>query len=461
MSSSPGRWRGWMSAVTGIAVGSLLITVIPAERFFVTHNQDSMSQPDNERWACPMMDFIGSKPGLCPVCGMNLERVTAGSLTTEQQKRMGLATTRVEAGPAAVVVRAYGAAEYDERYSQTVIARIAGRIVKRHPATFGCCQEVALGDPVVDLYSPEAFQAQNELAAAVKGGQHELAKAITDRFARWNLSQVAAAVTAGKAPSDTVTISSPVAGQAWLADQDMVNKTLMVGSEVTADMPLLKLVDAQRLTLVVHVPEPRAHFIREGQAVRLASDDLGELPDITAVIGRVANEINPQIRAREVRIYLSDGRRRVLPGSLIRARFQGVLGPALEAADPADTSTWGKFPLVPKTAILSTGVRSIAWRVAHRASDGTVQFEPVTVALGPRLEDESGNDRYVVRAGLQAGDEIATSGLFLIDAQAQLAGSPSLLFPDGALSGASGPAPGPAPGPTSSPAAGPAAVHQH
>jgi Cu(I)/Ag(I) efflux system membrane fusion protein len=57
----------------------------------------------------------------------------------------------------------------------------------------------------------------------------------------------------------------------------------------------------------------------------------------------------------------------------------------------------------------------------------------VTVALGPRLEDEAGNDRYVIRAGLQPGDEVATQALFLIDSQAQLAGSASLLFPDGSV----------------------------
>ncbi len=434
MTTVPGRWRGWMTAMAGIVSGSLLILAIPAEHFFVTQMHGKSDQPTGERWACPMMDYIGTKPGLCPVCGMRLERVTAGSVTSEQQKRMGTATSRIETGAATVVVRAYGAAEYDERFSQTVIARVAGRIVKRHPATFGCCQEVAAGEPVVDLYSPEVFQAQVELAAALQGGQRELAQAITERFARWNLSHVAAAIVAGKAPVDTITILSPIAGQAWLEDQGMVNKTLMVGGEVTADMSLLKLVDGKRLTLVVHVPEPRAHFVRAGQAVRLASDDLGELPDVSAVVGRVANEINPKIRTREVRIFLTDSRRRLLPGSLVRARFQGVLGPDLEAADPADKTTWGTFPLVPKTAILSTGVRSVAWRVAQRKADGTVLFEPVTVALGPRLEDESGNDRYVVRAGLVAGDEVATKGLFLIDAQAQLAGSPSLLFPDGALS---------------------------
>jgi Cu(I)/Ag(I) efflux system membrane fusion protein len=178
------------------------------------------------------------------------------------------------------------------------------------------------------------------------------------------------------------------------------------------------------------------HFLRAGQRVRLSSDDLGELPEIDAVVGRVANELNPEIRAREVRVHLSDGRKRILPGSLLSARIQAVLGADLAPADPVDRTTWGIFPQVPKTAILSTGVRHIAWRVRSRKPDGSVQFEPVTVALGPRLEDEAGNDRYVIRAGLKPGDEVATQALFLIDSQAQLAGSPSLLFPDGSANAA-------------------------
>lgn len=426
-------WHGWMSAVAGLAMGAALIIAIPADRFFVAQDRTNADAPIGERWACPMMDFIGQKRGNCPVCGMTMERVTAGELTREQQRRMGTRTTVVTAGPASVVVRAYGAAEYDERFSQVVISRIGGRIVKRHDATFGCCQEVLLGDPIIDLYSPEAFQAQGELAAAIRAGNAELVAALTERFGRWNLRHVAEAITAGKPPTDTVTIYSPAAGQAYLDDQDMVNKTLMVGGEVKADMPLIKLVDPQRLTLVFHVPEPRVHFLRAGQRVHLSSDDLGELPGIDAVVSRVSNELNTEIRAREVRIHLSDGRKRILPGALLNARIQAVLGTDLTPADPLDPTTWGSFPQVPKTAILSTGVRHIAWRVKSRSADGSVQFEPVTVALGPRLEDEAGNDRFVIRAGLKPGDEVATQGLFLIDSQAQLAGTPSLLFPDGAV----------------------------
>jgi Cu(I)/Ag(I) efflux system membrane fusion protein len=111
------------------------------------------------------------------------------------------------------------------------------------------------------------------------------------------------------------------------------------------------------------------------------------------------------------------------------------------AADATKPETWGQFTLVPKTAVLSTGIRHVAWRVAERREDGRLRFELASVALGPRIEDEAGNDLYVVRAGLKAGDEVATQGVFLIDSQAQLAGTPSLLFPNGAV--------------------GPAGAHQH
>lgn len=427
------RWTAALSAIAGLAAGGLLIAAIPTHAFFASHQDPGAEAGAGERWACPMMDYIGSRPGSCPVCGMALERITAGELTREQQRRMGARTTTIAEGPASVVVRAYGVAQYDDRFSQVVIARIGGRIIKRHEATFGCCQDVAAGDPIIDLYSPEAFQAQGELAAAIRAGDAGLAAAIEERFARWNLAPVAAAIRAGHPPTDTVTILSPAAGQAYLDDQDMVNATLMVGSEVRPDMPLLKLVDAHRLTLVLAVPETRARFLRAGQRVRLASDDAGDLPEVDAVIGRVANELDPRTRSREVRVHLADGRRRILPGSLLNARIQAVLDPGLDAADPADPSTWGRFPLVPRSAILSTGVRHVAWRVEERRTDGSLRFAPVAVALGPRLEDDGGDDRYVVRAGLRAGDEVATQGLFLIDSQAQLAGTPSLLFPDGAV----------------------------
>lgn len=426
--------RGTLLAVAaGLAAGAGVVALLPADALFARPAaMASEAAEAGGRWACPMMDFIGNRPGPCPVCGMQMTRVTAGELSKEQQRRMGLETVKVTKGPARVSVRAYGAAEYDYRFTQVVIPRIAGRIVKRHMATFGCCQEIEAGAPVVDLYSAEVIAAQGELEAAVKLGDARLVAALRQRFERWNLAEVAGRIEQGGAIEDVVTVHSPFAGQVLLDQMEAVNELLEVGREVRPDMPLLRLVDPDKLTLVVHVPEAQARFLAEGQPVRLDSDDRGPLAGVTAVVNRVAQEINPEIRTREVRIYLTGARGILQPGSLVSARIAGALAADLAPADAQNPATWGRFPLVPKAAVLSTGVRQVAWRVAGREANGRLRFELAPLALGPRIEDEHGNDVYVVRAGLQPGDEVAAQGAFLIDSQAQLAGTPSLLFPQGA-----------------------------
>ena len=427
----------WVVTLVGLAAGAATVALLPSSTLFQTaaghQHADAASAPvAGARWACPMMDFIGTKPGDCPVCGMVMTQVVASELTSEQTRRMGLETSVATLGPATATVRAYGAAEYDHRFTRLVIPRVAGRIVKRFEATYGCCEEVEAGAPVVELYSPELIAAQGELQAALKLNEPTLIASLRERFVRWHLAEVADAIVAGQPVRDTVIITSPFSGQVLQQDTDMINETLAVGREIMADAPLLRLVDPDKLVLVVHVPEHRANWIATGQSVLIESDDAGPLPQIKATVTRVAAEINPSNRAREVRIHLTGARAFLSPGSLVNARFQVALGADLKPADPTDRTTWGQFVLIPKTAVLSTGVRHVAWKITSRDAKGRATFALAPLALGPRLEDESGNDLYVVRAGLAAGDEVATQGAFLIDSQAQLAGTPSLLFPSGA-----------------------------
>lgn len=432
------RATSWILAAAGLVAGVLVVASLPEATLFakVEHAADA-ADGAGERWACPMMDYIGNRPGDCPVCGMKLHKITSGELTREQQRRMGIETVKVTEGPATATVRAYGAVRYDDRTAQVVIARIGGRIVRRHSAALHAGTMVQVGDPLIDLYSPDAFALQGELAAAVKLGDRPLVTALTQRLERLNLGDVAQAVLKGGAPIDTLTIKSPYAGRIVLEEGEKTMSPMSlpkIGQEIQADTPLIRLVDPRRFMLVIHVPETRARWVRVGQTVKLASDDLGELPDVAARVAWVAPELNLEIRAREVHVHLQDTQERLLVGSLVNARFEAALGPDLDAADPERPETWGRFPLVPKTAVLSTGVRNVAWRVAGREADGRLRFELAALALGPRLESETGDDRYVVRAGLKPGDEVATQGAFLVDSQAQLAGTASLLFPKGAAS---------------------------
>jgi len=425
-------WKGWMTGVLGLVLGLVVLFAIPKSSFFGLSAKLSDDGPTGERWACPMIDFIGTRPGACPVCGMDLHLVSAGELTREQAKRMGVQLVTIAAGPAIITIHAYGAARYDDRTEQVVIARVPGRVVKRYGGALHPGLNVQVGEPLIDLYSPEVFSAQGELAAAIKLGDQGLITGITERFARWNLAHVAEAIANGGKPTDTITLRSPYAGRVVIGEDMAKEGMVKIGEEIMPDKPLLRLVDPSAFMIVVHVPEPRARLIREGQPVQLASDDVGELPEVSASVSWVAPELNPEIRAREVHLHLRDPNNRLLPGSLVNARFKAVLGPDLNPADPDDEKTWGRFPLVPASAVLSTGVRHVAWKVAKIEADGRQRFAIAPLALGQRLEDADGNDRYVVRAGLQAGDQVAAQGVFLIDSQAQLAGSPSLLYPVGA-----------------------------
>lgn len=424
-------WSWWI-ALAGLVAGGSGLWLVPSSGLFVSSATDPSGAVSGERWACPMMDFIGNHPGSCPVCGMAMNLVTAGDLSREQLRRMGVRLTTIEEGPALITVHAYGTTRYDERSEQVVVARVAGRVVRRHDGALHVGTMVQAGDPLLDLYSPEVFAAQGELAAAVKLGEAGLIRSLAERFARWNLAPVAEAISKGGSLVDTVTIRSPFSGRTVLDAAMGTTGMVKVGAEIMPDAPILRLVDPEAFIVVLQVPETQSQFLRNGQPVALASDDAGELPEVEARINWLSPDLNPRIRSREVHLHLRDPRHRLLPGSLVHARLRAVLAPDLGPADPDDPRTWGRFPLVPAEAVLSTGVRHVAWRCEKIESDGRQRFALATLALGPRLEDATGRDHYVVRAGLAVGDRVAGRGAFLIDSQAQLAGSPSLLFPVGA-----------------------------
>ncbi len=421
--------RAWVILLAGLMAGILSIALLPERMLFQPHTgrADAAGSSDGTRWACPMMDYIGNRPGNCPVCGMKMQPVTAGELSREQQNRMGLELTTIQDGPAVVSIRAMGTADYDHRFTQVFLPRVAGRIVKRYPATFGCCQTIEAGAPVVELYSAEVLSAQGELASALALGDRNLVQALRQRFERWNLLEVADALEAGGGVQENITLRVPFAGQVLLDDMEEVNEMLEVGREVMPDTPILRLVNPDKRVITLRIPESRTAFIREGQPVTLSGDLSGPLPDAT--IGRLSNEINPATRTREAQVYLTDTNHLLRPGEVVSARIQGALDSKLQPADPAHPAD---FPLIPKTAVLSTGIRHVAWRVVERKENGHLRFAPAALELGPRIEDANGNDHYIVRAGLKTGDEVATQGAFLIDSQAQLAGTPSLLNPHGA-----------------------------
>jgi Cu(I)/Ag(I) efflux system membrane fusion protein len=112
-------------------------------------------------------------------------------------------------------------------------------------------------------------------------------------------------------------------------------------------------------------------------------------------IAYVSPTLNPETRTVRVRVELPNPGRRLKPGMYATFLFT--------------SARQGHVILVPRSAVLSTGERSL---VFVRRADG--RLEPRTVRIGVS------GDRVEVLSGLTAGETVVASATFLIDAESNL-----------------------------------------
>lgn len=102
------------------------------------------------------------------------------------------------------------------------------------------------------------------------------------------------------------------------------------------------------------------------------------------------------------------------------------------SAHPATVTTEATAnPLaIPASAVLDTGRRQIAYRATK---DGNYELVELQVGSLATATDKAGRTTlyYPVIKGLNEGDSVVIRGGFLLDSQTQIAGRPSLLFPEG------------------------------
>ena len=111
--------------------------------------------------------------------------------------------------------------------------------------------------------------------------------------------------------------------------------------------------------------------------------------------------VDPKTRTAKARVEVNNSNNKLKPEMLVNGTIKSVIS--------AKENTM----VVPKTAVMWTGEKSIVYKKMESASG--VSFILTEVVLGPSL-----GDSYVISSGLEEGDEIATNGTFSIDAAAQL-----------------------------------------
>ena len=472
----------WLSHFIGagifFAVGVLLIVLLGvAQRVGWlqaggVHSASAEKSGTQQTFTCSMHPQIRQpRPGRCPICGMALVAATSTgadldrlAITIEpaQRRLANIQTATVTKQPISAEIRTIGAIQIDESRQSTIAAYIDGRVERLFADYTGV--QVAKGDHLAVVYSPQLFSAQVEYVEArrtlkmmsgaalevVRESQEKLVANSRQKLVELGMTteQITTLESSAK-PQSRLTIYAPIGGT-------VIDKLAEVGKYITAGEPIYRIANLSTVWLMLELFPEDASRIRFGQVVRAELSSLSgqTLIGRIAFIDRTVNKVNRTVGVR-VEFKNDDGRLR--PGDYASATIEIPLGPQGEVFDKELAGRWispmhpqvirdqpGDCPIcgmklvpttrygytdkpvaqtasivVPRSALLMAGDHSVVY-----VETDPGRFELRSVTLGTILKN-----RAVILNGVETGEKVATSGNFLIDSQMQLAGKPSLIDP--------------------------------
>lgn len=386
-------------------------------------------EKDAEVWTCAMHPQVRlSKPGQCPICGMELIPVAGGggdvgervfATTPEAVALMEVEVAPVARKSVSVRVRMVGKVEYDETRLKYITAWVGGRIDRLYVDFTGVVVEE--GAPMVYLYSPKTFAAEEELLQAVRAVS-ELSRSTSAymrqaaqrtlestrkklRLLGLEDAQIGQIEDRGTA-ADHITINAPIGGT-------VVEKHAQEGMYVDTGMRIYTIADLSHVWVRMDAYESDLEWVREGARVTFTAEAFpGE--QFTGTVAFVDPFLQPRTRSVKVRVDVPNPEGRLKPGMFVRAVLEARLG-----GDGA-----GEPLVIPASAALVTGKRALVYVQIPGAAEPT--FQGREVVLGERA-----GDYYVVREGLEEGELVVTKGNFKIDSALQIQARPSMMSPEG------------------------------
>lgn len=386
---------------------------------------ESVAQTDTQKvqwWTCSMHPQIKlPAPGKCPICFMDLIPLVTGEseegprtlkMSDDAVKLAEIVTAPVHRGNAIMKITLPGKIQADERRVKTITAWAPGRLEKLFVDFTG--QAVKQGDPLVELYSPELYAAQEELLQALRQtGKSSgiLADAAREKLAQLGLTNAQIMDIEKKgAASDRLTIVSPISGI-------VIHKSALEGEYVDKGSEIYTIADLSSVWAVLDAYEKDIGFLKVGQSVKFEAEALPGT-EFTARIAFIDPTLNDETRSVAVRLDVSNAKRLLKPAMFIRARIEVPPGGMKQPL------------LIPASAPLITGKRAVVY-VQKPGMESPV-FEGRDVVLGPKV-----GDQYVVESGLMEGEAVVVKGNFKIDSELQIHAKPSMMNPamDTSMSG--------------------------
>jgi Cu(I)/Ag(I) efflux system membrane fusion protein len=336
------------------------------------------------------------RPGKSPYMDMDLvpryaEESAGGGIVIDpvQLQNLGVRTVPAELGRLSFSRDFPAEVEFNSHMTARLQPRADGFVSEATPLAVG--DRVEAGAPIAVVTVPAWASDQSEyLLLKSQGAGRSLVSGVREKMRLSGMPEemLAAVDRTGRVQTE-LAISSPVSGVVTALD-------VYPGMNVEKGMTLAVIQGVDPAWVTAWVPEKDLHLAR-GRA-RLT---LPAYPDRAFEIISLETlpRADPATRAVPVRLAVANPEGLLIPGMTARLR--------LRATEP-------EAVLVPTQSLVDLGGDDK--RVITRAPDGS--FLPKRVSVG-----RSSRDRTQVLAGLEAGEEVVTVGLFLIDSEANLRGA--------------------------------------
>jgi len=296
-------------------------------------------------------------------------------------------------------IRAAGRIDYAEPNFRHISSRFPGRLEKLYLTYTG--QPVKKGDPVADLYSPEAISAQREYLLAresylevrespemISEGARSLLDEAREKLVLWGFTGAQLALLEStKEVKNSVTIYSPITGT-------VVKKNVDPQHYAGAGEDLYDVADLSSVWMVANAYEFDMQWLKVGQNVTATSDAYPGVK-FSGSVNFISPTIDPATRTLSLRAQFSNPGDKLKPGMYVDV----IIGITLPAA-----------VVVPATALLSMGTRTVVW-----VQKGPEIFQPRIVQQGARA-----GDQVQILKGISEGERVVISGGYLLDSESEL-----------------------------------------
>lgn len=418
-----------------------MVLLFAISLLFACKGENHTAHSEKTEFTCPMHPgIIKNEPGSCPICGMDLvaKKSSHGKADdslaliikpTNSMVLSAIKTVKPQRGSRFGEVQARGVINYNTNNSNSISARVSGRIERLYVKYN--YQAVSKGQKLMDIYSPDLTNAQQELLFLRDNNEPQLLESAKKKLRLLGASeqQINQVIKSGKI-SSVISIFSPYAGYvseiqqaagsvssasagntvisaagnsdgmsmgaasatAPSAPEVASNNPIQLreGQYVSAGQRLFSFVNSGTVWAEFYVRPENLDLYKKGNSIEIRSADV-ETKATNVKVSLIQPYYNQGTKYSLVRAVIPNAGNAWKVGELIN----------VSPGNTKENGTW-----LPRTAVLQLGTRYVSFVKKDRA------FVPVYV----NVKSITG-DWVDIGESLNSDVEVAANSWFLVDTE--------------------------------------------